>query len=242
MSVRMRATMLSQLGLMPTLYGNSVRKVFSQKYHGDVTVSPRFTFGESVGFKVICNPSVADMRHYLRGGKRALWPHVCRITRMVRLESCLADCWATLRAERRRSFGDLGALAPENNLPNSAIGRDVHGVGHDDGSPERRKVAFSTEVHRDSPSYRQLEWEYRRLQTRLERLRSENLDLRGRLKSVAALCAVQPPARPGTPASRTSPPTQIIVDPATSSPSRASRVCTKPQSPERPASPREIGC
>ena len=171
-----------------------------------------------------------------------MWPHVCRITRMVRLESCLADCWATLRAERRRSFGDLGALAPENNLPNSAIGRDVHGVGHDDGSPERRKVAFSTEVHRDSPSYRQLEWEYRRLQTRLERLRSENLDLRGRLKSVAALCAVQPPSRPGTPASRSSPPTQIIVDAATSSPSRASRVCTKPQSPERPASPREIGC
>ena len=239
LSVRMRATMLSQLGLMPTLYGNSVRKVFSQKYHGDVTVSPRFTFGESVGFKVICNPSVADMKHYLRGGKRALWPHVCRITRMVRLESCLADCWATLRAERRRSFGDLGALAPENNLPNSAIGRDVHGVGHDDGSPERRKVAFSTtEVHRDSPSYRQLEWEYRRLQTRLERLRSENLDLRGRLKSVAALCAVQPPQRPGTPASRTSPPTQISVDAATS----ASRICTKPQSPERPASPREIGC
>ena len=111
------------------------------------------------------------------------------------------------------------------------------------GDAERRKVAFSTtEVHRDSPSYRQLEWEYRRLQTRLERLRSENLDLRGRLKSVAALCAVQPPARTGAPASRSSPPTQIIVDAATSSPSRASRVCTKPQSPERPASPREIGC
>jgi len=206
LSVRMRATMLSQLGLMPTLYGNSVRKVFSQKYHGDVTVSPRFTFGESVGFKVVCNPTVQDMRHYLRGGKRAVWPHACRIQHMVRLESCLADCWATLRAERRRSFGDLGALAPENNLPNAAVGNDI---GIDDGSPERRKVAFADV---NSTSYRQLEWEYRRLQTRLERLRSENLDLRGRLKAVASLSAVPPPARQGAPASR------VIVKPEPVSP------------------------
>lgn len=39
------------------MYGQSVSAVFKQKYHGDVTIVPRFTPLESIGLKAICNPS-----------------------------------------------------------------------------------------------------------------------------------------------------------------------------------------
>ena len=44
-----------------------------------------------------------------------------------------------------------------------------------------------------SSSYRQLEWEHKRLQTRLERLRSENLDLRKRLAGIRDMCVSDRP-------------------------------------------------
>ena len=44
---------------MPSLYGNNLQKVFSQKYHGDVTISPRFTYMQTVGLSAIRNPSRA---------------------------------------------------------------------------------------------------------------------------------------------------------------------------------------
>lgn len=103
LSVRMRATMLSQLGLMPSLYGNNMRKVFSQKYHGDVTISPRFTYMQTIGLSAIRNPTVRDMEHYLSGGKRAVWPHVTRIRRMLALETTLAECWNKVKSHRRRT-------------------------------------------------------------------------------------------------------------------------------------------
>ena len=97
LSVRMRATMLSQLGLMPTLYGNQ-RKVFSRSATARHRVAALHT--ANVGFKVICNPSVADMKHYLRGGN-ARGPLARGITRMVRLESAL----------RSRLLGDVAGGA-----------------------------------------------------------------------------------------------------------------------------------
>ena len=222
LSVRMRATMLSQLGLMPTLYGNSIRKVFSQKYHGDVTISPRFTYAQTVGLSAICNPTRDDMDGYLRGGKRAIWPHVCRIKRMVLLENCLAECWNDLKDQRRRSFGDLGQAAAAPNCmytPPSmisaamAIGnerhdsddklrdrdpaRDADADAAQPPPPRRPSVTFANPARGDdSTAYRQLEWEFRRLQTRMERLRSENLDLRKRLSSIRDMCLVPDRASP----------------------------------------------
>mmetsp|Transcript_6177 Transcript_6177/g.18681 ORF Transcript_6177/g.18681 Transcript_6177/m.18681 type:complete len:734 (+) Transcript_6177:2-2203(+) len=121
LSVRMRATMLSQLGLMPSLYGNNLRKVFSQKYHGDVTISPRFTYMQTIGLSAICNPTVADMEQYIQGGKRALWPHITRIRHMLALETTLAECWNKVKSHRRRSKAQLSletlsASSSQSNL------------------------------------------------------------------------------------------------------------------------------
>mmetsp|Transcript_37641 Transcript_37641/g.120743 ORF Transcript_37641/g.120743 Transcript_37641/m.120743 type:complete len:839 (-) Transcript_37641:460-2976(-) len=103
LSMRMRATMLSQLGLMPSLYGNSLRKVFSQKYVGDVTIAPRFTYMQSIGISAIIQPNVDDMKHYLLGGKRAVYPHANRIRHMLLLETTLGECLALARTERRKA-------------------------------------------------------------------------------------------------------------------------------------------
>lgn len=37
LDIRSRAQALAKLGLLPTFFGQSITKVFSQKYHGDVT-------------------------------------------------------------------------------------------------------------------------------------------------------------------------------------------------------------
>merc|ERR1712176_1460351 len=51
-----------------------------QKYHGDVTVIPQnMTLMEQIGLSCVVNPTVAHMRAYLLGGKKALFPHAQRI-------------------------------------------------------------------------------------------------------------------------------------------------------------------
>ena len=43
---------LAKLGLLPTFFGQSINGVVKQKYHGDVTMVPKFTPMESIGLKV----------------------------------------------------------------------------------------------------------------------------------------------------------------------------------------------
>ena len=66
LDLRHRSLILSKMGLLPTLYGNDISKMFSQKYHGDVTIVPDMKIDESLGVKAIMNPTVRDMESYLR--------------------------------------------------------------------------------------------------------------------------------------------------------------------------------
>mmetsp|Transcript_83748 Transcript_83748/g.236540 ORF Transcript_83748/g.236540 Transcript_83748/m.236540 type:complete len:675 (-) Transcript_83748:73-2097(-) len=65
--IRSRAQALSQLGLLPTFFGQTISGVAKQKYHGDVTIVPSFTSAETMGIKAVFNPDVKDMRHYIAG-------------------------------------------------------------------------------------------------------------------------------------------------------------------------------
>ncbi|KAJ1461609.1 acyl transferase/acyl hydrolase/lysophospholipase [Pelagophyceae sp. CCMP2097] len=216
LSMRMRATMLSQLGLMPSLYGNNLQKVFSQKYHGNVTISPRFTYMQTIGLSAICNPTESDMKLYLDGGKRAVWPHICRIRRMLLLEATLSDCWTRVR-QKRFSASPGGKVSSLPDL--RAVGlHDTHEHESDEhewhadpaeatpGSPplppagpprRQRSITFAdqdkqtSDLEQAGRHYRQLEWEYRRLMTQMERLRSDNLDLKRRLDDIRQLSFVK---------------------------------------------------
>jgi hypothetical protein len=51
-------------------------KVFKQKYHGNLTLVPRFTAMQTFGLAALANPSVKDMEQYLKFGQIAAWPYL----------------------------------------------------------------------------------------------------------------------------------------------------------------------
>lgn len=74
--IRSRALNLSRLGLFPKMFGQDISKVFKQKYHGNLTLVPRFTTMQVFGLKALVNPSVSDMKGYLQHGQIAAWPYL----------------------------------------------------------------------------------------------------------------------------------------------------------------------
>lgn len=60
--IRNRALQLSRLGLFPTLFGQDISKVFKQRYHGNLTIVPRFTAAQTFGLRTLSNPTVDDMK------------------------------------------------------------------------------------------------------------------------------------------------------------------------------------
>jgi len=72
--IRNRALKLSRLGLFPKLFGQDISKVFKQKYHGNLTLVPRFTAMQTFGLKALVNPTFKDMEGYLKFGQIAAWP------------------------------------------------------------------------------------------------------------------------------------------------------------------------
>lgn len=74
--IRSRALNLGRLGLFPKFFGQDVSKVFKQKYHGNITLVPRFTVMQVFGLKALVNPSASDMEIYLQNGQMAAWPHL----------------------------------------------------------------------------------------------------------------------------------------------------------------------
>lgn len=51
-------------------------KVFKQKYHGNLTLIPRFTTMQTFGLHALMNPDLKQMVHYLKFGQLAAWPHL----------------------------------------------------------------------------------------------------------------------------------------------------------------------
>jgi len=64
--IRSRALKLSRLGLFPKVFGQYISKIFKQKYHGNLTIVPRFTTTQTFGLKALSNPTVKDMEVYLK--------------------------------------------------------------------------------------------------------------------------------------------------------------------------------
>ena len=74
--MRNRALKLSRLGLFPRIFGQDISKVFKQKYHGNLTLVPKFTAMQTLGLKALANPTVKDMEGYLKFGQMAAWPYL----------------------------------------------------------------------------------------------------------------------------------------------------------------------
>jgi hypothetical protein len=105
--IRSRALKLSRLGLFPRIFGQDVSKIFKQKYHGNLTIVPRFTTMQTFGLKALSNPTVKDMEGYLKYSQIATWPYLNAIRDMIRLEKSLDDCLARLEARMRMLNPDV---------------------------------------------------------------------------------------------------------------------------------------
>lgn len=103
--IRSRALKLSRLGLFPQFFGQDISKVFKQRYHGNLTIVPQFTRMQTVGLKVLANPTYKDMEGYLKYGQIAAWPHLNAIRDMIRLERALDDCLSRLEERLRTMHG-----------------------------------------------------------------------------------------------------------------------------------------
>ncbi|CAB9499538.1 Patatin-like phospholipase domain-containing protein [Seminavis robusta] len=105
--VRNRALQLSRLGLFPKMFGHDVSKVFKQRYHGDLTLVPRFSVAQSFGLKTLSNPTVEDMEEYLKYGQIAAWPYLNVIRNMLRFERALDGCLTRLEERYRDLHPDI---------------------------------------------------------------------------------------------------------------------------------------
>lgn len=99
--IRNRALNLSRLGLFPKMFGQDISKVFKQKYHGDLTLVPKFTTLQVFGLKSLVNPDVADMEIYLQNGQSTAWPYLGVIKEMLRLERAIDKCMNRLLDQKR---------------------------------------------------------------------------------------------------------------------------------------------
>lgn len=105
--IRSRALKLSGLGLFPKVFGHDISKVFKQKYHGNVTLVPRFTTMHTFGLQVLSNPSEKDMEQYIHFGQLAAWPYLRVIRYMLRLEISLDEGLERLKSRVQELGSDF---------------------------------------------------------------------------------------------------------------------------------------
>jgi TAG lipase/steryl ester hydrolase/phospholipase A2/LPA acyltransferase len=139
LDIRSRAQALAKLGLLPTFFGQNVSGVFKQKYHGDVTIVPKFKLAESFGLKAVMNPPVEDMRHYITGGQQATWPHVNRIKHMMRTEKTLRDCMASIRKQASNQHEFTALQSSMKNMSFSGLHQEDEEDGFDSDGEEQQQ-------------------------------------------------------------------------------------------------------
>jgi predicted acylesterase/phospholipase RssA len=160
--IRSRALKLSRLGLFPHVFGQDISKVFKQRYHGNLTIVPRFTTMQTLGLHVLANPTVEDMNGYLKYGQIAAWPHLNAIRYMIRLERSLDDCISRLEERLRAqhpgdpewSFhDDVDSIASSSALATGgAISSRVRIVGRPSMFGSRESSAYTANLLEENQS------------------------------------------------------------------------------------------
>lgn len=160
--IRSRALKLSGLGLFPKVFGHDISKVFKQKYHGNLTLVPRFTTMQTFGLHVLVNPGVKHMEQYLHYGQLAAWPYLRVIRYMLRLEISLDEGLERLKSRVQELGPDFDESDDLDSI--ASAGSTVNALKL---SAMNQKVRFGT-------TSRQIE----HLQRKLSSLELENSILR----------------------------------------------------------------
>ena len=101
--------LLSELDLLPVVFGTDWRFIFLQPVSGTVTIVPAAPIGAYL--RVLTDPTYDTMADYIRIGEKATWNKLARISNHYRLERLINDCKRALdqqkdegEEERRRSL------------------------------------------------------------------------------------------------------------------------------------------
>jgi len=124
--IRSRALKLSGLGLFPKLFGHDIGKVFKQKYHGDLTLVPRFTKMQTFGLNVLMNPDVQHMKNYLKFGQLAAWPYLRTIRYMLRLEISLDEGLERLKSRVHELSPDYDSSDDLDSIASNSTVNAIH--------------------------------------------------------------------------------------------------------------------
>jgi len=165
--IRSRALKLGKLGLFPKIFGQDISKVFKQKYHGNLTLVPRFTAAQTFGLKALVNPSVKDMEGYLKYGQVAAWPYVSAIRDMIRLEKSLDECLEHLKIRCSKLHVEIDMSDADDLDSIASSSASLNAI-----SLRRSSVRFG---HHS---------EIERLNRKVSKLEGENQDLRKKLKEL----------------------------------------------------------
>lgn len=123
---------LSDLDLLPTVFGADWRFIWLQKLTGTVTIVPDAPLWAY--FRVISDPNYSRMQHYLLTGERATWYKLCRISNHFRVEKTLIECSRLL--ERQAQKAGLPALTEKVSHRNAGVAAQLHvGAGVPRSSP-----------------------------------------------------------------------------------------------------------
>ena len=82
--------LLSELDLLPVVFGQDWRFLWLQQISGTVTIVPSAPL--SAYFRMISDPSYETMREYIEIGEHCTWTKLARISNHYRLERLLNDC------------------------------------------------------------------------------------------------------------------------------------------------------
>lgn len=199
--IRNRALKLSRLGLFPRIFGQDISKVFKQRYHGNLTIVPRFTTMQTFGLKILSNPTVKDMEGYLKYSQIAMWPYLNVIRDMVRLEKSLEDCLTRLENRMRalvpdwayynddiESIASGSAMAYSNNTNhNYHYSSFTHNIGNNNsvGGSRLPPTSRSLRIIAKHSSFNTgHDPDADRMKRRIDRLEHENQDLREQLETL----------------------------------------------------------
>lgn len=118
LDVQYRTHRLARMRLLPRFFGADLSGIFTQRYRGHVTISPRMTLLDQ--FKALSHPSKSDMVKYIHEGELATWPKLSHVRTLVAAEKALSRAVRVVRAQVAAEAAAARALSPAPGLSGEA--------------------------------------------------------------------------------------------------------------------------
>ncbi len=110
LEMRKWLTLLGDLDLLPTFFGQDFRYIFLQPVTGTVTIVPHATIKDF--WRIISDPSYDDMKSYIVRGEQATWHTLSRVSNHYRFEALLRESYKFLEVKDRKDR--IAAAAASN--------------------------------------------------------------------------------------------------------------------------------